>query len=515
MKHIEIILNVFSLLLILYALIIALQASLNLKGSFAVHRLFNSWRQKPIIDLKTSRSESCAEIGMENLLAYLWPGTAEGCDCTSKYSRFLDSSGYSGNVYRGYCSTNMTMAGCSNIKPMEAQFLRKWRGTYLCGTYGTSDYFGNQRSKNGDCESGYKKCGKLDTLGNHLCIEEKLNCPPSEVIVDPNSKRFELKYTNHTDTGFILTELKITDGEICINSDNERQFYESDYLLIQSSGKSGCYSKVGDYGEVYHDKSGRYKVLDEYTKSEFYKDNDLLKPIRDYLPAYPHIDHVDVNLYTGIYIGWKASCKVFGHSNLSSLDDRIISHFNSIESNTYTICLTFFLLLVFLIFSVIFISKEGYVDDKPYMMTILYGVVFVIFLFIRSIAAHNYNLTNIANNDNPNNMIHDFIDLVGNKDCSDSVTNTLLRGLSIGYILNNSIFSQLVIISYFIILISFILAVLPYIPIFAVGQNNTILASNIYKEIDKDDHLYKDGGKYTVGQDAIPTLDELEALNKK
>ena len=39
------------------------------------------------------------------------------------------------------------------------------------------------------CKDGYKICGKLDTLGNKLCIDETYSCPINSIKVDLTSKK--------------------------------------------------------------------------------------------------------------------------------------------------------------------------------------------------------------------------------------------------------------------------------------------------------------------------------------
>jgi hypothetical protein len=41
---------------------------------------------------------------------------------------------------------------------------------------------------NNGCQESFRQCGKLDTIGNILCIDEFLDCPINKMKVDSNEK---------------------------------------------------------------------------------------------------------------------------------------------------------------------------------------------------------------------------------------------------------------------------------------------------------------------------------------
>jgi hypothetical protein len=82
--------------------------------------------------------------------------------------------------------------------------IKKWRDTEMFEY--SEEYkiipYSQIKPKNGNCDSGYKKCGKINKDGDFLCLEEELECPINDIIV---------KSTNSPPSGAEYSKYQIGD----------------------------------------------------------------------------------------------------------------------------------------------------------------------------------------------------------------------------------------------------------------------------------------------------------------
>jgi len=477
------------LIILFYLIIININASSSIgNNKFAIERVFTSWRKKPITHLKTSNTVKCINHQMENLISYGWPGTYEGCDCTDIRKTFFFTDyeeyyHYSGNLYTGSCSWNITKVGCSEIKPLESVYANKWRNYYICGKYSNEGYFDLEKAK-GECSQGFKSCGIVDTLNNNLCVRENTECPINEFSFKPmDDDNFQIEMViNNNSTKRISTDFQVSDGILCLHSDNENYFYEKDYTLIKNiASKIGCRSyTIGENqsNKIYYDESKRYRKVDEYSKKSFYQHNSIYNMIKNYLPNYPNLEDVHVNLYAGNYIGWKKECMKITNNNLKNSDlnnlERDISiHISTITSNLNYISMMLILIFITMILILGFYKynyAEFYSNLNLAIFSIFYFVSFVFYIMIQNLSESNKKITRISDervdiNVIENDYIHRFIEVISIKDCSDDLTNLTLKNFADGYSSNLEIYEKVSFMSNVLIFLCIILSLISLYPL--------------------------------------------------
>ena len=185
--------------------------------------------------------------------------------------------------------------------------------------------------ENEECEKGYKKCGKLDDMGNYLCIKENDNCPINDIQVkDSEDKDLEKKnyshfiinekyfYFTNTSEKPVISKLKVAeDGKLCSDS---TYFYTKypQYILDKNFTNYGCQHKIN--GQLFND----IEVLDYKTKKQFYNDSNIDMESKysdktlDYFD-YPFYSlEAQMTLYPKRYIGFDKKCLL---ENTKGLND--------------------------------------------------------------------------------------------------------------------------------------------------------------------------------------------------
>jgi len=186
----------------------------------------------PIIDIQDYNG-ICPK-GWESFLTDKWPGYVNGCDCTDSWDII-----YSKDFVRGICDFNQTIANCKNIPFHEGIPFTTYREKKLCKKRGNENFLDLYKkrkiSKDSYCSLGMKLCGKLDTTGNYLCVNGKENCPINDIKIlnyndyPPKEKEYKclnlgngkilyFSNINGTKDDFIYTNIKLSEGLRCLNS---------------------------------------------------------------------------------------------------------------------------------------------------------------------------------------------------------------------------------------------------------------------------------------------------------
>ena len=111
------------------------------------------------------------------------------------------------------------------------------------------------KPKNGNCDSGYKKCGKINKDGDFLCFEEELECPINDIIVkSTNSPPSDAEYSKYQiGDQFIFYTNQKTDNFMIkyfyINFDTDTN--NDDSLIIIDIDSVSNLSK---YNDIYFDE---------------------------------------------------------------------------------------------------------------------------------------------------------------------------------------------------------------------------------------------------------------------
>ena len=317
-------LTYYSMLICIFPLAIFILSSINKKvhsASSIVNEIISSLNDYPLSEFEYS--SNCQDKYYGSI--YTFSGTKKGCTCVNVTSYRYRQSG-KGEVNPGSCSYNQTRNKCQNISPIESKKLYFWENGKFCSKYyNTSElslngylYFLNSSVlENEECESGYKKCGKLDDMGNYLCLPISEECPINDIKVT-YGRSIELEeqnyfYTNLSDKYFyytnnsekpIISKLKAAEGKLCM----DRTYFYTDYpqyILDNNFNNYGCRHKID--GKLY---DSNFEILDTRKKIDIYTDSDfLIKDLYSWNYDFPYFSlEVDMALYPQRYIGFSKKC---------------------------------------------------------------------------------------------------------------------------------------------------------------------------------------------------------------
>jgi hypothetical protein len=306
--------------------------------------IISSLNNYPINDL--SYDYFCNEKYLGNL--YVFPGTQFGCSCihpreTDSYSEYNEVG--KDKLNYGNCEGSMQITnGCFEIKGINGHNMQSWgKGKFCSKKYKISEfelngyvsYLKQSVLKNEQCESGYKKCGKLDDFGNYLCIKESEDCPINDIQVT-NSRDEELEklgyshiiindekylyYTNTSDKP-VITKLKAAEeGILCMDRTNLYTNFPQ-YLLDYNFDNYGCrYIDGKNYEKI-------FEILDKRTKELLYEDSgfNASEKFPSYNYGFPFSSlKANMVLYPHRYIGFDKKC--FSENGLFSISDNTFTN---------------------------------------------------------------------------------------------------------------------------------------------------------------------------------------------
>ena len=308
-------------------------------------------------------TENCSRDEYNGNL-FTFPGSVEGCTCTHVYSYPNDQEGKY-EVNPGTCNDNQTDNGCIQVNDIASKKLDAWNNKRFCsklydvsgsGFKGYLYFLNNSVLENEQCKSGYKKCGKLDDMGNYLCFPEDEECPINDIISsrtrieDLENKNYSfinvndkyLYYSNQEVDKPVISKFKVVEGKLCVDKTYVHTDYPQ-YILDKNFAYYGCRNKIND--QLYED----YVELDSMAKVDFYNNSDLDLYSKKYYKAfyydYPFYSlEANVSLYSQRYIGYNKKCllengalnlenSVFNEEKINEMD-KVIT--NTLHINDYT-----------------------------------------------------------------------------------------------------------------------------------------------------------------------------------
>ena len=105
-------------------------------------------------------------------------------------------TGFSEYEYIWFCSKILTVRKMiKNNNKKDRIFFRYYNGEEYRFVDHYLDFL--KRVSKGECLSGYKKCGILDTYGNPFCVTQNTNCPVNQMIYDLASKLSSYQNDNY------------------------------------------------------------------------------------------------------------------------------------------------------------------------------------------------------------------------------------------------------------------------------------------------------------------------------
>lgn len=144
---------------------------------------------------------------------------------------------------------------------------------YKSKTY--KDLLYNNQIKKNNCDSGYKSCGIIDTLGQILCVNYTEKCPlydiwisrPNNISVDNYSEKDGIYYNNESYKGNkIIGNLILSDGQPC--------YYNNEILWRKFQKDEMGNGKLQYEKEILgNNRDDRYEERGNMTNKELYLDN--------------------------------------------------------------------------------------------------------------------------------------------------------------------------------------------------------------------------------------------------
>ena len=235
----------------------------------------------PLTELKYEKN---CEGAIQSL--YSFAGSQKGCTCVgvSHYSKEQD---HKFEVIPGECSSNQTYNGCKPVPEVRPKNMTFWNEGNFCSKEfniigpkpkGYFYFLYNSVLEKEDCQKGYKKCGKLDDMGNYACVPQDESCPINDIIISQNS-RPDLEdlnytsiyysgkyvyYTNEDKEKPIISQLKVAEEKLC--KDNYYLYTRyPQYILDNNFDRYGC--KKSKDGKFYDDS---IEILDSKKKKRFF-----------------------------------------------------------------------------------------------------------------------------------------------------------------------------------------------------------------------------------------------------
>lgn len=426
----------------------------------------NNWENGPISSIAVAQKENCPN-GYRPILKNTWSGTQEGCHCNIQKDK----------IFPGKCDRIALKNGCKDISAVPEKILNTWRGSKICGKISSSYLDLDIMEKSAKCSEGSKSCGTIDTVGNHLCVKEKAQCPINYMKVigintplpidrnykfvnlgkegkliysnaDSNKSLFKesqkgkaskqvrsnkskMKSVNKNQSknseekenqvenqslendSKILAEFRIDDKTPC-PSTKKRNIEHKPYLLEKSYGAEKCEDDTLEYFDQ------NFQKIDSITYQKLYNDNKITASLIQ-LPNFQSNNYLEMktNLYGRNFIGVEKKClnKILRFNTKEDLINNL-KNIDSIFTDVYQYVFIAFILVLFSL-SVIYLSiMTSLVETKIYeSFKSALSIFYLIFLSTPLLSLTAYILKLLSNQN------YDFSALT-EPGCTDIVTLT-------------------------------------------------------------------------------------------
>ena len=409
--------------LIVYVLIII---TFNFSHFDILATQINNWYLNPLSEIIASPT-NLIPVNYNSLLNYTFPGIEAGCDCLSipRTSNDLSDYTWEGQLNRGICSPSQLLAGCFSVNPVQkitVNEIEKEFGIFYKRNKDNNYYKWYHKNVFKNCESVHLvSCGIIDTVGNHLCLEKKENCPSIRNDYNYNLQNFtkieNLLLLIISNPLLFIDFKSFTTKEICVNpAESQTSGNNMTYILFPSSNyfdengkEKGCTTSV--YENITTDS--RYSsIFSVNIESILSKENiNIFKK----LPIFPYKNFVnsEINLFFRGYVGWDKKCEKY----FTQLEDFPVIQYHI---RAY---FTIFLVngLIVLPYYLLFIMIVTQIDFSNFRLHFLLSISYTILLFLFFLMVR-YEYLGIIRTEN-------IIDSIATKICGDHITNRLFLNL--------------------------------------------------------------------------------------
>ena len=321
-------------------------------------KVMDYWRKKPIWKMKALNVKNNEEPeDKEKYSLATWPGTIEGCNCSSySYDYYLIDS----------CSKVNLTNKCANLEEQKPINIYKYKFKYFVNYY-DYDYLTLlsrvEKDKN-NCKTGYKQCGFLDTLNRPFCVKEEEDCVMNHFYFQ-NGDYIYLYYgfnQSYTETNYVINNLFIMDSKGCLLNE---EYFSDDYSLFKKKDDTlkKCYLE--------RDKMLIRKIPNSWMDKQYvYMDNNIYNG--DGAIPGSRIIYNAVYMYSMIYYG---------------LNNSITEYYNSDAFLFKNVKLFNFLIFVFLKVGIqlgyfIFMQKKISTKKREIIYNTIWACGFIIYLIL-------------------------------------------------------------------------------------------------------------------------------------
>jgi hypothetical protein len=291
-----------------------------------VRDIKRNWESLPIVDLITIPPQANCPPLYEQLFNETFLGTNKGCYCES-------NNGTESLIYEGDCvASRGDKEKCKTIEEIHPQRLRYWRGVNICvkrlnysmTLNNNATFFikklGLLNLNDSSCPNNTRQCGRLDNLGNSLCVDANSDCPINDIKIGKNlssvitladykslslSNGYSLYFSNKKVNSSIYINFDVSEGGVCIDP-TEHNYRSKIYPLFKDQDPYDCDNKIN--GTVF---DIRYTMKDKYNTNEFFLENNNLLGKLKSLPKWEeeyYNKSTEIELYSRPFISWKKEC---------------------------------------------------------------------------------------------------------------------------------------------------------------------------------------------------------------
>lgn len=362
-----------------------------------------NWRRGPI----KAFSSKCISPNIQSVDAE-WAGTVVGC---------LSN----GNVSRNRCprDKNGTSYG-RDIFALPPVKMTIWKDIILC-TESMGSYFDlNLVSKNEDCPPGTKKCGRIDSLDNILCVNSSDDCPVTKIIFSNKEElgytavkgaNTYLNYSKEPTEESIPIQLKMSERNICADL-SETDSNRTLYILEEHYNKDKCQTEIATSVT-----NPFFKVLDVSTVQNVFHENGIFNYLLT-LPDFP-LDTLDtpMHLSTRSFIGINMTCRerVKEIENIEEKFMNLKDNLEWIDNFTYTIKSLAIVFGALDMFFLLISAVGGF--EVSFFLYVTFLIGFLIVGFQITLLSMN-----LVARSNIGDVDFDFA-FIGYDGCSDAITN--------------------------------------------------------------------------------------------
>ena len=433
-KEIVIIVNsiLFFLIYITFLIIyIIFCPSLNIIDEVFI-QLENDYKSSPIINLN---KENCQDENSTNILGY-FSGIPKGRTYTKLPLSYCSQNPF--NFLIGSCKKNPWLnydvctiinnvnqdsstyiyydkKYCINVDEIKSRNYTKFNGCELCSINNKNNIklnydilIKNSTKTKEEClnQKGMKICGMLDELNQIVCLNENIECPLNDIIINNNSTHKEI--INNTEIIYDTIPIEVKNNFIHYTNKNIDKQIISGFNISFGYPCSHLYPNVArnnlfiGYDFIYCNRSNKLSKEIWYQNStDFFQENGIYELFHNYNLS--KLDNLNSSLYILFYPGFNKECYLKYSLNSNSFSNYMNNR------KKYKICFVFISVMSFIN---IFFQFFSMILTEIYYTYSLIDSILLIFFIIPFIFCKKYSNSLVSHlnclNETDGNLVNHY-----------------------------------------------------------------------------------------------------------